>query len=205
MKDDRTGIEVVVRQFESHTPYQEYKATRASPLYVPRKNVRFIEAVTNERFEIGVIVPNTFRFGYYPHLQIAYDIDGGVAQFYNYIDKADKQAGRPMTDCLDHAHRYIDGKWEEVGYTFGQTVFGKCSCRRRVDVHPNRERTDSDNELSRDEENMERSKRGKVNVTLRLGRGTESERKLDWKTYEPLPQETSKTVAVDGGRSHSMQ
>ncbi|KAI7490553.1 hypothetical protein KC357_g1932 [Hortaea werneckii] len=180
MYDEEAGIEVYIRPYCGDTGYREYRAPRSSPLYTGQTNERYIEAVNNERFAVFVKLDQSFDFKKCTQARASLDIDGGGIGCYDILAKSRRKA------LLDNSCTCDDGKWECVGFHFQEL------------------RLLEDDHLTVEQEEAEALKRGRIEVTLQLGRN-----KLVAGKYNPghnyaFPEETSKKVAVDKGRSHGV-
>lgn len=60
-------------------------------------------------------------------------------------------------------------------------------------------------DLSASEEDHERAKRGKIEISIQLGKYPDSGSKVPFEDDELLRPETSKKIATDHGKSHSIQ
>ncbi|KAI7320046.1 hypothetical protein KC315_g9561 [Hortaea werneckii] len=177
---EEAGIEVYIRPYCGDTGYREYRAPRSSPLYTGQKNERYIEAANNERFEVFVKLDQSFDFKKCTQARASLDIDGGSIGCYDILAKSRRKA------LLDNSCTCDDGKWECVGFHFQEL------------------RPLEDDHLTVEQEEAEALKRGRIEVTLQLGRN-----KLVAGKYNPghnyaFPEETSKKVAVDKRRSHGV-
>ena len=127
MFDPKTGLEVLVRPFASEDPYQEYKSESCS--YVPANsgNECYIEAITEERFAVKVIVHPVFNFKGCSDLHVRYGIDGGTIRSYGYIRKPTGE-GRNRSTLSDEASCFIDcanGVWRKYGFRFREVKTSK--------------------------------------------------------------------------------
>lgn len=125
MKDQNSGIKAIVRPYhptKTTEPYYEYLAPPQSPLYTGNANERYIEAVTNEQFEVYAEIPKTFDFGRSTHVEIEYVIDGGAA-YGSHYEKL-KYSGKKIKDWHNKMCRRTGNEWEDVGFVFAAT---KCS------------------------------------------------------------------------------
>ena len=125
MYDPTSGIEVYIRPYGTDDQYTEYEAPRGSPLYTGNLRERYIEAITDERFEMVVILRPEFSFKGKTHACIEYDIDKGTIVMEEYIEWLDKEHGRPITDVASHVTTRWKGDWKNVGFTFGEVCRSK--------------------------------------------------------------------------------
>jgi hypothetical protein len=61
MIDPASGVEAFLKPRASELPYQEYAVPPGSVLYVDGRNTGYIEAITNERYSMGVTLPMDFH------------------------------------------------------------------------------------------------------------------------------------------------
>ncbi|KAI7157842.1 hypothetical protein KC349_g5311 [Hortaea werneckii] len=184
MYDDEAGIEVFVRLYGSDTAYREYQAPKSSPFYTGHENERYIEAVSGERFEVFVKLDKSFDFKNYTQARADLNIDGGSIDCYEILAKPKR---RTELITLLHNSLSCDGdEWKCVGFCFRELSMLE------------------DNHLTIQEEEDEVLNRGRIEVTLQLGRNKLLAGKFNSGHNYPLPEGTSKKVAVDKGRSHSV-
>ncbi|RMZ27123.1 hypothetical protein D0859_08809, partial [Hortaea werneckii] len=181
MYDEEAGIEVYTRPCGGDTGYREYRAPRSSPLYTGEKNERFIEAVNDERFEVVVKLDPAFDFKKYTQVRAYLDIDGGTIGCFDTLVKPEQRA--EISTLLASSMSCEDGEWECVGFSF-QELEGS-----------------EDTHLTVEEEEEEVLNRGRIQVTLQLGRKKWIKGKLNCSHNYALPGKTSSKV-VNKGRSH---
>ncbi|KAI6861247.1 hypothetical protein KC338_g6677 [Hortaea werneckii] len=163
MYDEAARVEALVRPYDSDTAYREYQAPRSS-LCPGRENERYIEAVNEERFEVVVRLCPGFDFKEYNMAKVSLSIDGGC------ISSSGDFAKPKQRDCVSKVCKEIatceDGKWRCVGFSFREL--------QALEGAP----------LTAKEEGLEALNRGRIEVTVQLGR--------------------RKRVAVDEGKSHGV-
>lgn len=136
MIDQASGVEAYVAPYHPEDalwPYQEYLVPRHSPCFTGEANERYIEAVTDERFQMEVSIPSGFDFKDATHLQITYNIDRGVFKLAEHLQKP----VAPNTSLQDSAASYVrrvDGKAVATGFKFGKLNFGMLIPSTRVQV-----------------------------------------------------------------------
>ncbi|KAK5122856.1 hypothetical protein LTR85_003771 [Meristemomyces frigidus] len=188
MFDSQSGIEAYVAPYHLEIDLEhchEYLAPESSPLFTGMANERYIEALTDQRFEVGVVLPVSFDFKKNTHVQVSYTIDG-EASGVEHVEKPNRR----RKEVRDSAASYVglvDRKWKEIGFSFGELkAVEHC-------------------ELSREDEDTEISRRGQIKVELQLGHMQVRKSLVDASTHHPLVLESSKRVAVDQGKSHSLK
>lgn len=100
-------------------PYYEYLTPRCSPLFTGNANERYVEAITDERFELGVKVAATFDFKKYTHLEITYSIDGGANRMTGHMENP-KGALTELHDAVASSISQVGERLEETGFCFGE-------------------------------------------------------------------------------------
>jgi hypothetical protein len=88
MIGEKTGIKAYVAPFQSQSDmpdvhYEEYQATPDSPLYTGNPNERYIEAITGQRFELGVIIPPAFDWKKNRFMEANFCLDDGAVEVTN--------------------------------------------------------------------------------------------------------------------------
>ncbi|KAI7385187.1 hypothetical protein KC336_g18024 [Hortaea werneckii] len=184
MYDGKAGIEVFVRPYDSDTGYREYRAPRSFPLYTGQKNERYIEAVSNEQFEVVVILSSTFDFKKYTQARVSLEVDGGSISCFSILVKPERSEA--IDTRLGISVRCEDGKWECVGF-----------CFRELEIM-------EDIQSTVEEEEVEALSRGKIVIKVQLGRGKFVNAMHSPRRKCALPGVTSKKVAVDHGKSHGV-
>ncbi|KAF2764743.1 hypothetical protein EJ03DRAFT_16741 [Teratosphaeria nubilosa] len=81
MIDQQTGLQAYVAKYDEDNEfstkyYYEYIAPPESPFFSPNANVRYIEAVDGERYELVLIIPSSYYFGTNTHVQVIYQVNG---------------------------------------------------------------------------------------------------------------------------------
>lgn len=92
MIDQAAGIEAFVATFGSDEQYDEHLAPRNSPLYNGKPNERFIQAITNERFQVRVRIPEGFKFGSSDWATVRCHIDGSTSNARRFVPKKCKRS-----------------------------------------------------------------------------------------------------------------
>ncbi|KAK4550811.1 hypothetical protein LTR36_000391 [Oleoguttula mirabilis] len=187
MIDFGTGVEAYVaphQRKDDPEHYYVYLVPRCSQLFTGNPNERFIEAVTDEQFEIGTVIPAKFDFFHYTHIQTTIRIDGGGIDSIGHVEKI---RNRPLSMVSYTALGRVGGRWERNGFAFGETIAVK------------------HRQLSIEQEDLEASKRGKIVVTVQLGKMKALPGKFQTGSAKGLPMETTKRVAVDLGKSHTVK
>ncbi|RMY39208.1 hypothetical protein D0865_12885 [Hortaea werneckii] len=184
MYDEEAGIEVFVRPYDSDTAYREYRAPRSSPLYTGQKNERYIEAVNDERFEVVVKLEPAFDFKMYTGVKVCTNIDGGGISCHTILANPKRKVESRIV--LRECFSYEGHEWQCVGFCFREA------------------KALEDGHLTSEEEEHETSKRGRIEVGVQLGRWEWINSKLNSRHNHALPEGTSKKVAVDKGRSHTV-
>lgn len=192
MYDAASGIEVYIRPYreddsDSEGQYAEYEAPRGTPLYTGNARERFIEAVTNERYEIVTILHPAFTFKGCHCVKVYKNIDGSLNP-RAYLEARRRGSKTAMTNCSKSARTLVDGVWKEVGYSFGLV-----SPSEHVDI-------------SSEQETSEAKKRGRI--VVKVQRGSVESKACDQSRYGNatfMPDETTKNVAVLLGKSHGLK
>lgn len=86
MIDPANAVEVLVKPYGSADAYHEYKASTASKLYPGDRNECYVEAITNERFVVEIILHPLFRWKGSPDVRALVEIDGGTFSTYGWFD-----------------------------------------------------------------------------------------------------------------------
>ncbi|SMY28468.1 unnamed protein product [Zymoseptoria tritici ST99CH_1A5] len=198
MIDIANGIEVIISPYnetEPTDPYHEWKAPRKNKkLFADGRNESYIEAVHNERFGMEMILHTHFDWHGAPQVQISVVIDGGTLDACVVVRRPSDWKTKPKALRVPFMSYYgkIDGQTRVCGSRFSEL-----------------EAVDDPGLLSKDEEDMEVSLRGKILVTFQRGTTAgKRERKQDSGALEDplvLPDKTNKVVALDNGRSHAVQ
>ncbi|KJY01627.1 hypothetical protein TI39_contig285g00003 [Zymoseptoria brevis] len=197
MFDIANGIEVLISPYhetESADPYHEWKAPRKSKLFAHGRNECYIEAVHRERFGIEVTFHPHFDWHGAPQVKISVEIDGGTMDACKIVQRPSDWETNPKAFSVSFTSYYgkMDGQTRSCGSRFSEL-----------------KAVDDPSLLSKDEEDMEISLRGKILLTIQ--RGTTSgkrgrKRKAGaLRDQLILPDKTNKVVALDNGRSHTVQ
>ena len=131
MWDPRTGIEVQIKPYGSNDAYFEYKAKSTSSHYAKGRNEIFIEAVTDERYVVRVIVWPVCQWGKSRDLWVDYELDGGDVQRRTILSRP-QSAGQNVTDTLSSFEKYIDGTYTRCGLTFAPSLIGTTTSVERL-------------------------------------------------------------------------
>ncbi|TKA75411.1 hypothetical protein B0A55_05784 [Friedmanniomyces simplex] len=187
MIDAESGIEVCVKPSEDGAPFKEYIAPATSPLYTGRRNEAYIEAVTDQRFGIFIRLGPGFDFKGCSRVRVRYSIDKTFCFCRTFLKPARKQS----RDKWAFSHREVpagEGASRYFGYTFGEVVPAETM------------------ELTQDQEDKETKARGRIRVTVCRGSAVYRpyDREFESTTSEMVLQ-SSKKVAVDNGKSHSLK
>lgn len=192
MYDAASAIEVYIRPYredivDSKEQYAEYEAPRGTPFYTGNPRERYIEAVTDERYEIVTILHPTFVFKGNQCVKIQQSLDDSLYASC-YLKAQDKRPKTAMTDIANEVPALIDGKWQSVGFSFGSV----CPSEHV--------------RLSAEEEKSEAKQRGSIIVKVARG-GIQVKPRIKARKYsiKLLPNETSKAVAVLHGKSHGLK
>ncbi|KAK3649271.1 hypothetical protein LTR56_006172 [Elasticomyces elasticus] len=194
MLDAKSNIRAYIKPYGKGDgramPYRGYRTPKESPLYTGAENECYISAVTNERFIMRVNIPKTFDFKKSTHVQISYLIDGGTAgggvSITEHLEKP-PPPGEALQDTTSEFTAVVDGKWRGVGFAFEELSASE-NC-----------------DLSQEEEDRETLNRGKIEIKVQRGRYKDLGTMYPY-TVTALPaHETSKRVAIDKGKSHSLQ
>ncbi|KAK5163571.1 uncharacterized protein LTR77_010520 [Saxophila tyrrhenica] len=185
MLDPTTGIEVYVRPWRALDPYPEYEhPTHLPPLAEgENKNARYLEAVTDERFEIQVTIPASAPLHEEKCFGILVFFEGMRRTIEHCLPGREKHPNQPYT-CTADKLAMFDG----TSLTFNAMVFGALTAA-------------TNRRLSADEEEDELNNRGRIEVmiyrgTLYLGKPFEEDEDL-------FPTVTSPKVLKE--RSHSLK
>lgn len=127
MYDSSSGIEAYIRPYDSDGQYTEYEVPRGSPLYTGNKRERYIEAKTNERYEVVVLLHPEFNFKNKPAVNIRKFIDGGALFEGNALIEEDREPGEPLEDVTRSSTVWVDGNWKSYGFVFDELRIGKQS------------------------------------------------------------------------------
>lgn len=125
MFDSNTGIEAFVKRFGSREHYKEYEASASSPLYNGATNERYIEAVTSERFAMGVRIHPGFDFQTHPNAEVEYDIDDGRVTIQSRIDAIDRQDDPILEDDLEYDWNLVKGTMKKTALVFAHVPISK--------------------------------------------------------------------------------
>lgn len=125
MIDSETGIEAYVQKYQANDHYKEYKASSESPFYTGNSNECYIEAITGERFQIGVVVPK-FNFKGYSHIEVTWDIDGGSVDCSSHFEKPRKR-NVVLEPMFDEYIGKVAGETRSIGLSFGEVQRSKYS------------------------------------------------------------------------------
>ncbi|KAI6909294.1 hypothetical protein KC318_g3921 [Hortaea werneckii] len=183
MYDEAAYVEVLVRPHDSDTAYREYRAPRPS-ISPGRENERYIEAVNDERFEVVVRLCPDFDFKEYNTAKVSLSIDGGC------ISSSGNFAKPKQRVCVSKVCKEIatceDGKWRCVGFSFRELQAVEAA------------------HLTIKEEEFEALNRGRIEVTVQLGRRKRIGGIYNSGNSYALPGKTSTKVAIDKGKSHGV-
>lgn len=194
MHDPKSGVEAYIRPYCVANPYTEYETPPKTPLhpfytaYYAASQIRHIEAVTDERFEIEVILPADFDFKGYAYVQILIDIDGGSRTMTKCFKKSKIKTGNPLTHRVTSAIGW--SSMRELGLTFGELV---------VDEH-------------RDSSSVVHERQYRGNIKIQVERGWASllswpvsgEKLQQMESYE-CDLTTSKWLAENYGKTHGLK
>ncbi|KAK5739865.1 hypothetical protein LTR17_004961 [Elasticomyces elasticus] len=190
MIDAKTGFEATVRPYKSPKRYTEYRAPRESPLYTDDASDCYIAAVTDERFVVDINIPASFDFKKYTDLELECCIDGGAdhggADTATFCPKSSFR-GQKIQHCFDSVVVQQGGEWKDVGFSFKALGIAE------------------DCELSQEEEDRVVRNRGKIEVSVRLGKYKDVPGRQSCGELALQSQETSKRVAIDKAKSHGLK
>lgn len=82
MRDEDTGIEVLMRALGSNEAYDEGDTATAAR----RDNQCSIKPISGQRFGIVVFIPLDFDSKGAPHLLIGHRVDGGPTKYWEFLD-----------------------------------------------------------------------------------------------------------------------
>lgn len=116
------NVEAYLARYSDGEPYTEYAVPATARNYTANPNERYIEAVTDERFEINVALMPGFDFMNSPQLRITYWLDKET--FYLSYEISKKI--RPHQDRVARVTRVIDGQRMTCALTFGELASGIC-------------------------------------------------------------------------------
>lgn len=156
-------------------------------MYTGTARERFIEAITDERYEIVTILHPEFTFKGKQCVKILQDIDGTL-RVRSYLNAEQRQPKTDMTDVLKSVRSMATGTFQSIGLSFGAI-----SPSEHVDLSP-------------EDETSEVQKRGRIIAKIQRGSKETKpgdERNLKRKTF--LPEQTSKKVAFHFGKSHGLK
>lgn len=208
MFDEASGVEVYVENHDTKQRYQEYSIPPASPLYTGRPRERYIQAVTGARFSTVVLLHPQFDFKGHTHVEVCHAVDGGVVEGFSYVRCPRTKGSRrkPLEDRMETKCDFTKNK--DFALTFAEVVRGEQSIFEPVDIRAvDTFSADENVDLSTDEEDAQRSQRGIIKFFIQRGRA----RRRKWKATDEdrpittLPLATSKKVAIDLGKSHSLK
>ena len=122
MFNPNTGVEAFVRPYKGSDAYTEYSAPLDSPFYTGDTNARYIEAITDKRFEMVVRLRPNFDFKGHSHVRILWDIDGTIA-----VSQVFKKPGKAMMleTINKRSWQKVGDQVRRFGFTFGEIRSGK--------------------------------------------------------------------------------
>ncbi|KAK5676764.1 hypothetical protein LTS10_010528 [Elasticomyces elasticus] len=184
MIDAKDDVEVCIRSTKDDTPFAEYAP---KPKKRGNHNDAYIEAVTDQIFGISIRVGPDFDYKGCTHVRVLLSIDN----MHTGWCFRKPLAGRGRSEWLDSSKRMVDGEWQNRGYSFGEVLL------------------DPTITMSREEEDSEAEKRGKILVTLTRGHSitrqrTELQGGIPTGTPD-MNMRSSKKVAVEKGKSHTLK
>lgn len=123
MIDQASGIGACVRPYDStKSKYREYTIPPYPSLPPRRQNICYIEALTDERYEIAVSIPHSFDSKGQSALQVTVHIDGlRVEQYQIRMDKPGEGKGLHETWL---GVGYFEGYMKHFGFSFGKVKLG---------------------------------------------------------------------------------
>lgn len=134
--DPKTGIEVRIKPRDLNDPYHEYPALSTSLLYAEGRNETFIEAVTDERYVVEVVVHPIFQWKTASHLSVLYLVDGGTIRQLYVMDKPHMNEAASTT--LSSFTNVSDGRKVKCGLTFGGVIMSKLSTAWEIQAYIDR-------------------------------------------------------------------
>jgi hypothetical protein len=136
MRDDLSGVEVWVQSNEQFTKYHEWRAPLSSRYHSSRGRRTFIEAVSDEPFEVHTTVNTNFDWAAAKHLRISYRIDGRTVRKIS-ISKEDLRSSKhgfvPAHDVCRRCNLVVDGALQRCSSVFHSSKLGSRLCIRSLD------------------------------------------------------------------------
>ena len=125
MLDEESGVEAYVTPYglEHNDHYHDWQAPVDTPLHSGDKNQCYIEAVTDERFVVQVVLPTKFDFKRAPEVKITMDIDNGTVSIFSLV-KDTQPWTEPTVTRLRQSRKRIGNECKLVSFTFGQLNLG---------------------------------------------------------------------------------
>lgn len=164
------GLEVVVKSVTTGNQYHEYE--RAGDTDADNeKMVRYIEAVSDERFMIEVRIKPTFLYYSAEGISISTRIDGGVVRRKNFMYKRCRDM-KEIQQVFEknHTSAKVGGQWAKIGFAFGELQFGTYTCLHAI-VFKGWLTLLADDDLTADTTLLKRqgSRLGNIQITVQRG------------------------------------
>ena len=128
MYDPGSGVEVYIRSYEEEQQYPEYEASRRSPLYTGKPRERFIEAVTDEQFEIVTVLHPEFDFKGKTHVEVAKSIDT-EKEFVSYVEAPSGARRMPLENLGSRVIERVGEQWKTTSFVFAELPYGTLKLR----------------------------------------------------------------------------
>lgn len=195
MIDGLNGLEARVRIFKGKKICPESKISNQSPLYTGDARHRMIQATTDERFEVQVVVTNNFDFKDQKYVRAKLDLDGDARTLSkhianNSVRRRGKSDGNSVKYSLSTMKGWRDDECVCFGFGFGA-----------LEVVP-------DLVLNAGAEARQAQNRGTIKLTLQRG---SAERTKEGAAFEdinlqPVPSlATSERIVVEHCKTHGLK
>lgn len=192
MIDPDQGTEVRVQLWATKQTLGESRPSPQSPLYLPDPRHRMIEAKTDQRFQIEVVITKNFDFQSCRYVRALDEIDSGTRTLSKHIFN-----NRIGANAKKHRHSYHlstlrtsnGGSWKNFGFAFPEL------------------KQDDSIDLTADAAAKEALQRGKITVTLQRGSTICTAFDPDDEPRHPpmLSMKVSKKVIKDQCKTHGFR
>jgi hypothetical protein len=120
--------EVYLARYSDGVRYDGFTASPETRYYTGDRNEKYLQATTDERFQIVVKLLLGFRFMGSPKVRVEYHVDQGDFIWDTLSKKKDQWASpsdrRHRETVLDEIEQFIDGQHMDCGLTFGELTPG---------------------------------------------------------------------------------
>lgn len=118
------NVEVYITRHKDDRRFKEYRVPITSDKYRADPNEVYIEAVTNERFEVNVRLLRGFDWKGFPNVRITYDIDRTSYVGFLYKNSSNVAREDRRRDQLGEVDQTIGGRTVVCGLAFGELEIG---------------------------------------------------------------------------------